>query len=111
MYPQRSTAVGKESVKCHPNLHSILWPLRSYLVDVLALQLGDELVQTLIISLNTDRFEDLLDIAGGRRGVATKAEEEVSCEMLHFVGVETFLLLGSAKRATTRAFCPGRRSN
>jgi hypothetical protein len=45
----------------------------SYLVDVLALELTDEL-------------EDLLDVAGGRRGVTTKAEEKVCRKVLHFDG-------------------------
>jgi hypothetical protein len=58
----------------------------SYLVDVLALELTDELVETLAVSLNADRLEDLLDVAGGRRGVTTKAEEKVCRKVLHFDG-------------------------
>jgi hypothetical protein len=70
------------------------------LVDVLALKLGDELVETVGVSLDTNGFEDslfycqtlnaasmgktaYLNIGGGRRGVATKAEEEVCSEVLH----------------------------
>jgi len=56
----------------------------SYLVDVLALELRDELVQALVIGLDTDAREDLLDVGSGGGGVAAKAEEEVSCEVLHF---------------------------
>jgi hypothetical protein len=54
-----------------------------YLVDVLALKLGDQSVQALIVSLDADGLKDGLDISGRGGGVATKAEEEVSCEMLH----------------------------
>ena len=57
---------------------------KSYLVDVLALELADESVQTVIVSLDANGLKDLLDIGGGRGGVASKAEEQVSCEMLHF---------------------------
>jgi hypothetical protein len=58
----------------------------TYLVDILALELRDELLKTLIVSLDTDGLEDLLDVGGGRRGVATKAKEKVSREMLHCDG-------------------------
>lgn len=34
----------------------------SYIVDVLALKLSDELVETVAVSLNTDGFEDSLDM-------------------------------------------------
>lgn len=57
----------------------------SYLRDVLALKLGDEGVQALIVSLNADGRENGLDILGGRAGVATEAEEEESGDVLHFV--------------------------
>lgn len=56
----------------------------SYLVDVLALKLGEELLQALIVSLNANGGEDTLDVGGGGGLVATEAEEEVSCEVLHF---------------------------
>ena len=63
------------------------WSERSlYLRDVLALKLRDERVQALVVSLDTDGGEDGLDIGGRGGGVATEAEEEVSCEMLHFEG-------------------------
>jgi hypothetical protein len=58
----------------------------SYLVNVLALELADELLEALVISLDTDGFEDLLDVAGGGRGVATEAEEQVCREVLHSDG-------------------------
>jgi hypothetical protein len=54
-----------------------------YLVDVLALQLLEESLKAVIISLNTNGVEDALDVLGGRGGVAGKAEEEVSCQVLH----------------------------
>jgi hypothetical protein len=70
------------------------------LVDVLALELGNQLVKAVGVSLDTDRLKDgllcirqrqtyassslsHLDVGSGRRGVATKAEEEVCREMLH----------------------------
>jgi len=55
-----------------------------YLVDVLALKLRDELVKTLLIGLNSNGFENSLDVVGRRGGVATETEEEVCCEVLHF---------------------------
>lgn len=55
-----------------------------YLVDVLAIELGEELLEALVISLNADGAEDGLDIVSRRGGVATEAEEEVSGEVLHF---------------------------
>lgn len=55
-----------------------------YLVDILALELRDELVEALLVGFNTDRFEDSLDVFGGGRGVTTESEEEVGCEVLHF---------------------------
>jgi hypothetical protein len=36
------------------------------------------------LTFDTDRFENFLDVLGGRRGVATEGEEKVSCEVLHF---------------------------
>jgi hypothetical protein len=75
----------------------------TYLVDVLALELGDELVKALAISLNADGLKDLLlwcqlcsqrpceyadlDVAGRGRGVATEAEEKVCRKVLHFDGL------------------------
>ena len=49
----------------------------TYLLDVLALKLGDELVETLAIGLNSNGLEDGLDVAGGWGGVTRKVEEEV----------------------------------
>lgn len=59
----------------------------SYLVDVLALELGDELVETLAIGLNSNGREDRLDVGGRGLLVASELEEEVSCDVLHFDGV------------------------
>lgn len=56
----------------------------SYLVDVLALKLGDEGVQALLIGLDADGLEDVLDIGGRGGGVLGEAEEKVSREVLHF---------------------------
>lgn len=60
----------------------------SYLVDVLARELRDELLKTLILGLNADGAEDSLDILSRGGGVAAEGEQEVSCEVLHF---ESFL--------------------
>lgn len=62
------------------------WHIRigSYLGDVLALKLGEESLQAVIVSLNTDGGEDVLNVLGRRRVVASEAEEEVSGEVLHF---------------------------
>jgi hypothetical protein len=53
------------------------------LVDVLAGELRDELVQTLGVDLSTDGGENGLDILSGGRGVAAEGEEKVGCEVLH----------------------------
>jgi hypothetical protein len=58
--------------------------MSAYLVDVLALELGEKSVEAIIISFDTDGCENLLNVLGGRRGVATDGEEKVSCEVLHF---------------------------
>lgn len=65
--------------------------LSAYLVDVLALELGKELGEALLIGLDADGAEDLLDVRSGRRGVTTKGEEHVGCDVLHFDG---FLRVG-----------------
>jgi hypothetical protein len=54
------------------------------LVDVLALELSNELLEALVVGVNTDGRENLLDVGGGGRLVASKGEEEVGCEVLHF---------------------------
>lgn len=54
------------------------------LLDVLALKLRDELLQALLVGVNANRPEDTLDVGGRRGGVSGKAEEEKSCEVLHF---------------------------
>ena len=56
----------------------------AYLLDVLALELGHELVETLTLSVNTDGGEDGLDVLGRGGLVASEVEKEVSCEVLHF---------------------------
>ena len=55
-----------------------------YLVDVLALELRDELVETLVIGVNTNGRENTLDISGRGGSVASEGEEEVGCHVLHF---------------------------
>lgn len=54
----------------------------THLVDVLALELREELLQTLVVSLNADGLEDALDVLCAWAGVATEAEQEVCCEAI-----------------------------
>jgi hypothetical protein len=63
----------------------------AYLVDVLALKLGDELLKAVAVGLDADRLKDGLDVGSRRRGVAAEAEEEVSCEVLHFDSAPTLV--------------------
>lgn len=56
----------------------------AYLLDVLAGELRDELVEALTLSVNTDGGEDGLDVLGRGGLVAGEVEEEVSGEVLHF---------------------------
>ena len=58
--------------------------LNSYLLDVLALELGDELVETLRLGVDANGLKDGLDVRGSRGLVAAELEEEVGCEVLHF---------------------------
>jgi len=55
----------------------------AYLVDVFALKLREQLLQALIVRLDADRAKDFLDIFGGRGAIASEAEEQVCCKMLH----------------------------
>ena len=56
----------------------------SYLLQIFALELTEELFQAVTIGLDANGFKDFSDIGGRRAGVSAEAEEEVSCEMLHF---------------------------
>ena len=53
-------------------------------LEVLALELSDDLLEALGVSIDTDGGEDLLDVGSGGGLVASEGEEEVSCEVLHF---------------------------
>jgi len=64
--------------------HKIFFAIETNLVDVLALELRDELLETLLIGVDTDGGEDTLDIVGGGGLVASEGDQEVSCEVLHF---------------------------
>ena len=59
---------------------ALMMLVSTHLVDVLALELGEELLQTLVISLNANGLEDVLDVLRTWAGVATEAEKEVCCE-------------------------------
>ncbi len=74
-----------ESVQIHAKFvdHETV-RIGAYLVDVLALELRDELVETGAIGLNTDGLKDSLDVGSGGRGVTTESEKEVGREVLHF---------------------------
>lgn len=53
------------------------------LLEVLALELSDDLVEALGVGIDTDGGEDGLDVGSGGRLVAGKGEEKVSGEVLH----------------------------
>jgi hypothetical protein len=72
------------------------------LLNVLVLKLGEELLKTLIVSIDTDGLENALDVRGGRRGVAGEAEEEVGSKVLHFVGLVSVLSLATSLLAIER---------
>lgn len=55
----------------------------THLVDVLALELSDELVELGGVGLDANNLKEGLDVGGGGGGVATLLEEEVSGEVLH----------------------------
>lgn len=55
-----------------------------YLLQILALKLTDQLVQAVVVGFDANGVENLLDILCGWGGVATEAEEKVSCEVLHY---------------------------
>jgi hypothetical protein len=54
------------------------------LVDVLALEFLQELLQTIFVGFDTNRLEQVGDVAGGWVGVAAEAKKEIGCEVLHF---------------------------
>jgi hypothetical protein len=53
-------------------------------LDILALELGDESGETLIIGFDTDGLENTFDVLGRGGGVTAKGEEEICREVLHF---------------------------
>jgi len=59
--------------------------LSNDLVDVLAFELGDELLEPVVLGLNTDGLEDSLHIRRGGGGVTAKGSEKVSSDVLHLV--------------------------
>ncbi len=58
--------------------------LGSYLVDVLALELGEEGLGALLIGLDTDGGENAADVLGGGGLVTAEGKKKVSGEVLHF---------------------------
>ena len=71
---------GKLAV-CIPRISKLREPqfCRTYLVDVLALELRKKLAETLLVSVDADGAQNTLDVCGGWGGVAGQAEEEVCC--------------------------------
>jgi hypothetical protein len=65
-------------------------------IDVLALKFGEKGGETIIISLNSNRAEDRLDVLGRRRRVAAKLEEEICRKVLHFDGDSMPMLVSQA---------------
>ena len=65
-------------------MHALLFPCSTNLIDVLALEFFEEFGETVVISIDTDRLQNTLDIGFGGALVASKAKEEVGCEVLHF---------------------------
>ena len=55
------------------------------LVDVLALELGDELLNSARVDLGTGSLEDRGDVGSGGGGLSTELEEEVGGDVLHSV--------------------------
>jgi hypothetical protein len=56
----------------------------TYDINVLPVEFLKEFRETLGVSIDTDGFENALDVVFGGAGVAGEAEEEVCCEVLHF---------------------------
>lgn len=56
------------------------------LLEVLALELSNELLEALGLSVNADGGEDSLDVSNGGRLVAGKGKEHVGGDVLHFDG-------------------------
>ena len=51
--------------------------------DILALELSNELLEALVVGLDTDGTEDLLDVRSRGASVAADLEEEVCSEVTH----------------------------
>ena len=69
-------------------MHLVEFPLvggknATYSVDVLALQLADQGLETIFVRLNTDSTKDLLDVGGGGVSMASHLEEQVCSDMAH----------------------------
>jgi len=53
------------------------------LADVFAFELGDELVEPLLLGFNADRVKELLDVRSGWARLSPEGKEQVRCEVLH----------------------------
>jgi len=72
----------------------------AYLVEVLALELGEESRDALAIDIDTDGLDDLGDVGLRWAGVTTEGEEKVCCEILHFECLSG--MLGSVAQKTCK---------
>lgn len=75
------------------------------LVEALALELGDDLLETVTLSVDADGGEDGLDVGGGGSLVAGKGEEEVGSEVLHFELTVQKFLVSIARQSRDRGSC------
>jgi len=67
---------------CQLKVSVFFWCL-SYLVDVLAGELGNQSLNALRLGLDTDGGEESRDIGSSGGSVATDGEQKVSSEILH----------------------------
>lgn len=60
-----------------------MWSGVTYLRDVLAGQLSNDLLETLAVGLDADSGQEVGHVLSGGAGVATRDEQEVCGDVLH----------------------------